>query len=55
LKKGGTAILLNNSLARDFIPAAGVMVKSNSSCALPFQIREERLTQVLFWSPSKPE
>jgi hypothetical protein len=34
LKKGGTAILLNNSLARDFIPAAATMVKSNSDCAL---------------------
>ena len=34
LKKGGTAILLNNSLAQDFIPAAGMMVKSNRDCAL---------------------
>jgi ubiquinone/menaquinone biosynthesis C-methylase UbiE len=34
LKKGGTAILLNTPLARDFIPAAGMMVKSNSDSAL---------------------
>jgi hypothetical protein len=34
LKKGGTAILLNSSLAQDFIPAAGMMVKSNRDCAL---------------------
>ena len=34
LKKDGTAILLNNTLAQDFIPAPGVMTKTNRDCAL---------------------
>ena len=34
LKKGGTAILLNDPLAEDFIRPPGIMVRTNQDCAL---------------------